>query len=109
MEMRLIEAEVYMKKNDLVRAMERINYVRAKAGLGPVTATTPADVQEKLLHERFAQMFLESHRMHDLQRFGLVDEVLGANRPVKFPLHATEIQLNSHVNGSLTGRCMPTS
>lgn len=109
MEMRLIEAEVYMKKGDLTRAMERINYVRAKAGLDPVTATTAEEVQEKLLHERFAQMFLEAHRMHDLQRFNLVSQVLGANRPVKFPLDATEIQLNSHVNGSLDGRCLPTS
>lgn len=109
MEMRLIEAEVQLKKGNLAAAMERINYVRGKAGLDPVTATTEADVQAKLLHERFAQLFLESHRMHDLQRFGLVDEVLGAGRPTKFPLTSGEIQLNQHVNGQLQGRCLPTS
>jgi hypothetical protein len=109
MEMRLIEAEVHMRKNNLVAAMERINYVRNQAGLDPVTATTAADVQEKLLHERFAQMFLEAHRMVDLHRFGLVDEVLGTGRPTKFPLTSGEIQLNQHVNGQLQGRCLPTS
>lgn len=56
MEMRLIEAEIHMKKGNLTAAMERINYVRSKAGLGPVTATTADDVQKKLLHERFAQI-----------------------------------------------------
>jgi hypothetical protein len=109
MEMRLIEAEVYMKKNDFVRAMERINYVRAKAGLDPVTATTQAEVQEKLLHERFAQLFLEGQRMLDLHRFGLVDDLYGAGRPTKFPLTSNEIQLNTNVAGRLEGRCMPTS
>jgi hypothetical protein len=109
MEMRLIEAEVYMRKNDLVRAMERINYVRAEANLDPVTATTAAEVQEKLLHERFAQLFLEGQRMLDLHRFGIMDEVLGADRPTKFPLTSNEIQLNTNVAGRLDGRCMPMS
>ena len=86
-----------------------INYVRDNAGLSPVTATTADDVQEKLLHERFAQMFLEAHRMVDLHRFGLVGEVLGTGRPTKFPLESGEIQLNSHVNGQLAGRCLPMS
>lgn len=109
MEMRLIEAEVYLKKGDLAGAMEKVNYVRAKAGLNPVTATTADDVRAKLLHERFAQLFLEAHRMHDLHRFGLVGDVLGANRPTKYPLTTNEIQLNTNVNGRLEGRCLPMS
>jgi hypothetical protein len=109
MEMRLIEAEVYMKKGNLTAAMERINYVRGKAGLAAVTATTAADVQEKLLWERFAQLYLEGHRMNDLHRFDQVRAVLGANRPRKFPLTTSEIQLNTNVNGSLEGRCLPVS
>jgi hypothetical protein len=47
--------------------------------------------------------------MVDLHRFGLVGEVLGAGRPTKFPLTSNEIQLNSHVNGVLAGRCLPMS
>jgi hypothetical protein len=109
MEMRLIEAEVYLKKSDLVRAMQRINLVRSKAGLDPVTATTAADVQAKLLHERFAELFLEGQRMLDLHRFQLVGAVLGTGRPTKFPLLTNEIQLNTNVGGKLEGRCLPMS
>ena len=111
MEMRLIEAEVYLKKGNLTAAMERINYVRSKAPtpLAAVTGTTAAEVQEKLLWERFAQMYLEGHRMFDLYRFNQVRAVLGPNRPMTFPLTSTEIQLNTNVNGSLQGRCMPVS
>jgi hypothetical protein len=108
-EMRLIEAEIYMKKGDLVQAMARINNIRTAAGLPTITGTTAAEVQERLLWERFAQLYLEGHRMHDLNRFNLVAAVLGANRPRKFPLTSNEIQLNTNVNGSLEGRCMPIS
>jgi hypothetical protein len=109
-EMRLIEAEVYMKKGDLVKAMERINYTRNLGGMPPVTGmTTAAQVQEVLLWERFVNLYLEGQRMNDLHRFNLVRSVLGPNRPTKFPLTTSEIQLNTHVNGSLQGRCLPMS
>ncbi|MGH7459471.1 MAG: RagB/SusD family nutrient uptake outer membrane protein [Longimicrobiales bacterium] len=104
-EMRLIEAEVFMKQNNLVRAMELINKVRANAGLDAVSGTTAADVQRYLLWERFAQLYLEGHRANDLARFGLTRSVLGANRSIKFPLNTTELQLNSHTGGRTTGRC----
>ena len=103
-EMRLIEAEVFMKQNNLVRAMELINKVRANANLSSVTATTAADVQRYLLWERFSQLFLEGHRANDLARFGLAG-TLGTNRSTKFPLNTTELQLNSHTFGVTTGRC----
>jgi hypothetical protein len=35
--------------------------------------------------------------------------VLGPNRPTKHPLTSGEIQLNPNVNGSLEGRCLPTT
>jgi hypothetical protein len=121
-EMRLIEAEVYWRKGDLVRALERINYVRknafcrtcadkSPADLAPLAATTDANlVLNYLLRERFATLYLQGgQRMNDLHRFNKVTEVLGRNRPTKFPLTSSEIQLNPHVNGSLVGRCMPVS
>jgi hypothetical protein len=108
-EMRLIEAEVYMKQGNLVKAMELINKVRANAGLSAVTATTAEKVQEHLLWERFAQMFLEGMRMYDLHRFKLATAVLGANRPTQYPLDGSEITLNPHVQGKLDGRCFPKS
>lgn len=121
-EMRLIEAEVAWRKGDLVKAMERINYVRANAncytcvdknpaGLAPLPATTDANrVLDYLLRERFASLFLQGgQRMNDLYRFNKGKEVLGPNRPMKHPLTTNEILLNTHVNGSLVGRCMPMS
>ena len=109
-EMRLIEAEVHMKKGDLVKAMERINYVRNLGNMPPITnATTAAQVQDALLWERFVNLYLEAQRMNDLHRFGVARAVLGPNRPLKFPLTANEIQYNPHVNGSLQGRCLPTT
>ncbi len=103
-EMRLIEAEVYMKQGNLAKAMELLNKVRANASLNPVTGTALADVQRYLLWERFAQLFLEGHRANDLARFGLA-RTLGANRASRFPLNTTELNLNSHTAGNAAGRC----
>jgi hypothetical protein len=108
-EMRLIEAEVYMKQGNLAQAMAQINKVRANAGLNPVTATTPEKVQEHLLWERFSQMYLEGMRMYDLHRFKLATAVLGPNRPTQYPLDGSEITLNPNVQGRLAGRCFPKS
>ena len=108
-EMRLIEAEVHMRKGNLAEAMNLINAVRANAGLSAVTATTAAKVQEHLLWERFAQFYLEGMRMYDLHRFNLVASVLGTDRPTQYPLDGSEITLNPNTNGSLEGRCFPKS
>jgi hypothetical protein len=108
-EMRLIEAEVHMRRGRLPQAMTQINRVRANAGLAPVTATTAEKVQEHLLWERFAQLFLEGMRMYDLHRFNLVRSVLGADRPTQYPLDGSEITLNVNTKGSTEGRCFPKS
>ncbi len=109
-EMRLIEAEVYYRKGDFVKAMERINYVRNLGQMPPITgATTDTQVRDALLWERFVNLFLEGQRMNDLHRFGLTRSVLGPNRPTKAPLTTNEINLNPKVNGSLSGRCLPMS
>jgi hypothetical protein len=104
-EMRLIEAEVYMKKNDFTNALAMINKVRANAGLAPVTGTTQAQIQTHLLNERFAQLFLEGHRATDIARFGLTATVLGTGRAIKFALTTDEINLNPTIAGKATGRC----
>lgn len=106
-EMRLIEAEVLMKQGNLAGAIEKINVVRAAAGLRAhaTTGLTAANVQEKLLWERFAELYLEGHRMHDLARFNLVGPILGTGRATKFPMNATELQLNPNVAGQIQGRC----
>jgi hypothetical protein len=97
-EMRLIEAEVLMRQGDLAGAMAILNSLRAAANLSPVANPGTANgVRDVLLNERFAVLFLEGHRFHDLERFGLVREVLGANRATKFALPNAETTLNPNI------------
>ena len=110
MEMRLIEAEVYWRKGDLGAALDRINLVRQAAGLAAIPDPgTPAGVLDVLLHERFAQLFLEGQRMHDLYRFGRVRQTLGADRATKFALDNNEIIRNDNIPDAAAGRCPAVS
>jgi hypothetical protein len=95
-EMNLIEAEVYMRKGDFATMTDRLNRNRQAAGLPAMTV--PADAaaaQAALLSERFAELFVEGHRMNDLYRFDLVGQILGPGRAMKLPLSRTEILNNS--------------
>jgi len=107
LEMRLIEAEVRMRQNDLPGAVGMINQVRTAAGLTPhaTTGLTSELVQDYLLWERFAQLYLEGHRMHDLARFNLVGEIMGTGRAIKFAMDTDELMLNPHTAGNTAGRC----
>lgn len=104
-EMRLIEAEVHMRQNNLGQALTLINKVRANAQLAAINPTTAADVQKALLYERFAQLFLEGHRANDLYRFNLVTSILGPGRATKFAMNTDELNLNPNTNGNTAGRC----
>lgn len=119
-EMRLIEAEVHWRRGDLVQAMDLMNGVRAAAGLSALPDTNdPNQVRDYLIHERFAQMFMEGQRMSDLERFGLFREIevirgeapnqnlFGANRPIKFPLTNSEALNNPEIADDRTQRCLP--
>jgi hypothetical protein len=81
-EMLLIEAEVYMRRGDFATMTQKLNVLRGTvAGLSPRTVpATAAGAQTALLEERFAELFVEGHRLHDLYRFNLVPAILGANR-----------------------------
>ncbi len=116
-EMRLIEAEIAWRKGDLATAMQKINQIRSAAGLTPHPPTSDKDkVFEYLLHERFAELFLEGQRMSDLHRFGLVPAMVArgdfgprsvANRPTKFPLSFDEALNNPSIDEAASARCLP--
>lgn len=115
-EARLIEAEVHWKRGELGEAMERINAVRENAGLSPLDAGASADVVfEYLAHERFAEFFLEGHRMVDLFRWGLHDRFIAEGRyagtrtprTVLFPLSRGEALWNENITDALGDRCLP--
>jgi hypothetical protein len=119
-EMRLIEAEVAWRNNDLDTALQKINEVRTVAGLTPHPVTNDANqVFEYLLYERFAELFWEGQRMSDLHRFGLVDDFIAegrfgaeteSSRPTKFPIAELEVLNNtSFTDKGIAARCLPMS
>ncbi len=119
-EMRLIEAEVHWRQNQLPQAMAILNDLRADAGLGPLPdpGGSADAVLEYLLHERFAELFLEGQRMNDLHRFGLVDDLVADGsfgdltetiRPTKFPLSRFEALNNAEIEDAVSARCLPLS
>ncbi len=52
-------------------AVEIINGLRTRAGADPVSATTDAEIRELLIRERQIELWLESHHLNDMNRFGL--------------------------------------
>jgi len=100
-EMNLIEAEVAWRKGQLATAIADMNRNRttAPANLPAFDATglSSQDVLDRLLSERFAELFVEGHRMTDLDRFGLVAAKLGTGRARKFPLSRNEILNNTNM------------
>ena len=81
-EMRLIEAEAALRGGDLTSAMDIMNSLRAAAGLSDLPATSDTDVVwDYLVHERFAETFMEGQRATDLWRLDMVrGSVRGAQR-----------------------------
>ncbi len=110
-EMRLIEAEVAWRKNDLTTAMSKMNALRAAVGLNalPDPAGNANTVLQYLLSERFAALFMEGQRLSDLYRFKLITSYLGAGRLTKFPLTQFEAQNNPNIADDLSQRCAPIS
>ena len=119
-EMKLIEAEVYYQKGDYAGAQTVLNALRAAVDLDPLPTTTDkAKVMEYLLHETFAELWVEGRRMSYLHRWGKTAEIFkpinDANnlrplpRPSKFPMSYSEATYNTQIDNSLSARCLPMS
>lgn len=70
-EMRLIEAEAFLRNNDLTNALGKINAVRTFHGLGNVSPA-PATINDGwvvLDHERHLTLWMEGRRWHDARRW----------------------------------------
>ena len=59
-----------------------INQVRARAGVTPISATTPGSFQDKLLFERRLEFVTEGKRWADLLRFGVAPQVMSTFEPL---------------------------
>ena len=115
--MRLIIAEAMARNGDFAGATGILNELRAAVGLpGHEVPTDPTKMAELILHERFAEHFMEGQRLVDLHRAGIVREIfealndpdrLGVGRPSKWPMTSTEPTYNPNINDDLTQRCLP--
>ena len=121
-EMRLIEAEVAWRNGDYPGAMAILNALRADVGLTAVANPGTQDgVFNVLLHERFAENFMEAHRTNDLYRFNLTAAFVARgdfdsptaggksspNRATKFPLSQLEAINNPEIADNVNERCSP--
>ena len=117
-EMRLIQAEVAWASGDYTSARTMLNALRTTAGLTPIPdamADDDAEVLTLLMNERFAELFMEGHRMEDIRRHGLVSGLIAdgsfdgtvASRAVKFPISVSEARENSEMADDASQRCLP--
>lgn len=70
-EAQLIIAEAELQDGDLVAAVEAINRLHEGAGLPPFSSTNSAEIMQHLIEERRRELFVESHRLYDVNRFGI--------------------------------------
>lgn len=92
--MQLIIAESRARNGDYAGATAILNQLRGAVGLpGHATPDESSEMEEILLRERFAELFLEGYRLVDLHRKGIMREVFdaledparpGAGRPSKW-------------------------
>jgi starch-binding outer membrane protein, SusD/RagB family len=100
----LIRAEAAARLGQTADALDDLNLVRARAGLGVSTASVQGDVINAILHERQVELFTEwGNRWFDLKRTGMVDAVMA---PLKAGWVATDSlypvpQTQLNVNGAL--------
>ena len=119
-EMKLIEAEVYYQKGDYAQAQTVLNALRAAVNLDPLPTTTDqAKVMEYLMHETFAELWVEGRRMSYLARWGKTADIFRPlndegnlrplPRPVKFPMSYSEATYNTNIDNAISARCLPMS
>ena len=104
-EMRLIEAEVMLRMGDREGAIAKINYVRERVGVPPVSAATDEEAWLALDRERNFELWLEARRLKDNQRFsreGLSSWAVAfmQGRHDCFPPSLAECSANENVTGN---------
>jgi len=102
-EIYLIRAEARARQGNLAGAMQDINVIRSRAGLGAGTAADLPSAIGVILHERQTELFTEwGHRWLDLKRTDSINAVLGREKPwwpvdghaALYPIPASDLQYN---------------
>ena len=80
----MIQAEARAQQDNFAGALNDLNTIRSRAGLGPVTTSDKTTLLNAILHERQVELFMElGHRWFDLKRTGKIDEVMNIATPIK--------------------------
>lgn len=100
----LMKAEAYAALDNTTLAIENLNKVRNRAGIGDYSgATDKASVEKEILDERGRELFFENKRWYDLVRFhkgGTIDvytyvpNLAGKTTPLFWPLNTTVLANN---------------
>lgn len=107
-EAQLIIAEADIRSTSLVTALPILNAERARGGQGVFLGVTPAEYMAELIDQRRRELFLESHHLGDIIRYGIaVQPAAGAphhfggnyGTQLCFPLPAAE-RLNNPLIGN---------
>lgn len=73
----LIRAEARAHLTNLPGAVEDLNAIRTRAGLGGTNANTTASLLEAILQERAVELFTEwGHRWFDIKRTNTIDNIM---------------------------------
>jgi starch-binding outer membrane protein, SusD/RagB family len=90
-EVLLINAEAANQLNNSGTAIADLNMVRARAGLGPTSATTQPDLQTAIWNERRVELAMEHDRFWDLVRQGRAAQVMIASGKTNFVAGVNEL------------------
>jgi len=100
----LIRAEARAQLDNLQGAIDDLNKIRNRSGLGNTPANTKAELLAAVLQERRWELFTEfGHRFFDLKRFNQIDNVLSITKPGwnstdrLFPLPQSELGTNPNL------------
>lgn len=87
----LLLAEVYMNQGNYSKAVDYLNQIRRRANLKDYSgALTKDDIFKDLEHQRAIEFFVEGERFYDLRRWGLLEERLRAQDPIRYQNFASE-------------------
>ncbi|MBB6235561.1 hypothetical protein HDC90_000158 [Pedobacter sp. AK013] len=98
-ELYLIRAEARAQQNKLLDAATDLNAVRARADVGPTSATTQVALLQAIEDENGVEFAFEAHRWFDLVRTERAGAVLGINNKNfwLFPIPYSDIQSDPDV------------
>jgi hypothetical protein len=106
-EVYLMAAEAYAGINNTAKAIEYLNKIRDRAGIGTYTgAIDKVSVEKEILDERGRELFFENKRWYDLVRFHkggtinvytYVPNLVGKTTPLFWPLSETVMANNGEL------------